>query len=301
MAPAQSGDELRESYARCEALARSRLENFPVLSHHISPGHSHHLAAVYAYCRLADDAADESGSPALALAQLDGIRADLDAVFGEHRPRRPEFLALQATVRERGLSREPFEQLLDAFRQDQSKTRYATMAELLHYAERSANPVGRLVLAVTGELESGRDEKTRRSDAICTGLQLANFWQDVAADHAKGRIYIPAEAMDGAGVAETDVAASRCTPAFRQMMSSLCDATEPYFVEGAALADLVAPPMRIPILAFAIAGQELLQRIRAADFDIFSRRPSIGDLPLKRILAKAAAARFLGVFRPRIR
>ncbi|MFN0207368.1 MAG: squalene synthase HpnC [Planctomycetota bacterium] len=304
MPDAPPASELKISYEKCELLAQSRLENFPVLSNYISPEHSHHLAAVYAFCRIADDAADECETALQALQKLDAIHNDLDCVFGVKRPAMFEFLALQATVRERRLSRRPFEQLLDAFRQDQRKTRYETWDELIDYSKRSANPVGELVLSTAGEFENAdivnHQKKIELSNQICTGLQLANFWQDISKDYKIGRIYIPADAMARHGVSESDIAGERCTPAFCSLLAELCNLTEPLFVEGSSLADIVGSRLKIPILAFAIAGHELIQRIRAAKFDVFTRRPEIGELPLKKILARAAAARFIRSFRPKI-
>jgi squalene synthase HpnC len=270
------------------------------LSEYVAREHARHLAALYAFCRLADDAADESPTPAKALEALDALALDLDRVFAGGRPELVEMRALQATVRERRLTRAGFEELLDAFRQDQVKTRYATWEELLDYSRRSANPVGRLVLEVLGETGPGRQDpdKLGRSDLVCTGLQLANFWQDVGQDFAKGRVYVPKDAMDRHGVREVDLAREDATPGFRQLLAELCDRTRPMFTEGAKLADLVAPRLRIPILAFALAGSELLTRLRDAGYDVFTRRPEIGQLPLKKILAKAAAARWIPAFRP---
>ncbi|MBI3818648.1 MAG: squalene synthase HpnC [Planctomycetes bacterium] len=294
--------ELQIAYAQCESLARGRRENFPVLSQYIGREHAHHLAAVYAFCRIADDAADESNNPAEALQRLEELRREIELIYSGSRPRRLELRALGNTAIERGLQKSEFTDLLDAFCQDQTKTRYANWAELLEYSRRSANPVGRLVLATIGELGGGAAaEKLNLSDRVCTGLQLANFWQDVAADYKKGRIYIPADAMARHAVDESCIRDARCDERFRALMDELCETTRPMFVEGAALADLVGRRMRVPILAFAIAGADLLDRIRAAEYDIYNRRPEIGDLPLKRILAKAAAASFLPILRPKLK
>jgi squalene synthase HpnC len=299
--------DLAAAYQRCEALAKERLENFPVLSEHLSPEHSHHLAAVYAFCRNADDAADETSNPQQALEKLAALGAEVEDAFAGRAPKTLEMRALAHTIRERGLSKPPFLDLLDAFRQDQRKTRHENWESLLDYSRRSANPVGRLVLETVGELSNPRSvgeandraRKLELSDRICTGLQLANFWQDVGPDFAKGRIYLPADAMARHGVDEATLAARQATPAFRALLSELCDRTRPLFAEGCALSDLVEKRLRIPILAFSIAGDELLRRIAAASYDVFGARPQIGDLPLKKILAKAAAARWIPALRPR--
>jgi squalene synthase HpnC len=292
--------ELADAYQRCERLAKERLENFPVLSKYVAAEHSHHLAAVYAFCRMADDAADEAKNPTEALELLANLEREIGCIYSGETPQILELRALAHTIAERGLSNQPFLDLLDAFRQDQRKSRYADWAELLDYCRRSANPVGRLVLETVGELggaDAGR--KIALSDSICTGLQLANFWQDVAKDFALGRIYIPADAMARHGVDEAAIARGEARPELRRLLAELCDRTEPLFAEGSALADLIAKRLRIPILAFAIAGQELLRRIREAEFDVFHRRPEIGNLPIQKILAKAAAARWIPAFRPK--
>lgn len=300
MSPTAVPPSLRDAYARCEALANRRIENFPVLSSYISKEHAHHLAAVYAFCRMADDAADESASPAAALDTLTTFRRFVDLVFEGTEVDRgalpPEFQALSATVAGRRLPRIYFTDLLDAFVQDQTQTRHDSLESLLNYSKKSANPVGRLVLATVGEELT--NEKLEASDLICTGLQLANFWQDVAVDYSKNRVYIPRDYMERHGVPEQDIARGVATPAFRAMLAELCHVTDPMFVRGARLGRLVGPRLRIPILAFAIAGRELLQRIRAVDYDIFTKRPGTGSLPLRRILVKAAAARFFGLFDP---
>ncbi|MBL8693981.1 MAG: squalene synthase HpnC [Planctomycetes bacterium] len=289
--------ELVDAYRRCEQLATRRLENFPVLSEYLPAELIPHFAAVYAYCRRADDAGDESPSPAQALAALDELEAEVHRCF-DGTPKTPEMAALAHTIAVKRLPKQPFLDLLSAFRQDQTKTRYESWEELLNYCKRSADPVGRLVLALLGEAPSD-ERKGALSDAICTGLQMANFWQDVGPDLKKGRIYIPADLMARHGVREADLAAASASPALRAALKDLCDRTDPLFSRGAALADLVEKKLRIPILAFAIAGQELLKRIREVDYDVLARRPSAGDLPLKTILAKAAAARFLPFFRPK--
>ena len=230
---------------------------------------------------------------------LANLEREIGCIYSGETPQILELRALAHTIAERGLSNQPFLDLLDAFRQDQRKSRYADWAELLDYCRRSANPVGRLVLETVGELggaDAGR--KIALSDSICTGLQLANFWQDVAKDFALGRIYIPADAMARHGVDEAAIARGEARPG-----SAACSrdcAIEPSRSsprERAGRPDREAA--EIPILAFAIAGQELLRRIREAGFDVFHRRPEIGNLPIQKILAKAAAARWIPAFRPK--
>ncbi|HKE00225.1 MAG TPA: squalene synthase HpnC [Planctomycetota bacterium] len=291
---------LRDAYARCERIARERVENFPVLSEHLAPELIPHFAAVYAFCRIADDAGDESGSPEAATARLDALERELRAAFAGSPPT-PEMTALAATAAEKRLPIEPFLALLSAFRQDQTKTRYADWDDLLDYCTRSANPVGELVLRLLDEVPSRDDgRKLAKSNAICTGLQLANFWQDVARDWAKGRIYAPLADLERHGVAEDQIARGVCDDRFRTLLASLCDRTDALFAEGASLADLVAKRHRIPVLAFALAGQGLLKRIREARYDVFSKRPEISSGQAKAILARAVAARWIPALRPKV-
>ncbi len=303
---------LQSAYAHCESIARRRLENFPVLSEHLPADRVPHFAAVYAWCRGADDEADESASPAEALEKLEARARELDRIFREGdgdgpiapKPVAPESLALRATVRTLRLPRKPFDDLLSAFRQDQSKTRYADWDELLDYCSRSAHPVGRLVLGIFEELtgDPARDRfLLEPSDALCTGLQLVNFWQDVARDLRKGRVYLPQESLERHGVRDADLAAPTASAALRACVREACERTAPCFADGAALSDRVSKGLRIPVLAFAIAGDELLSRIAAARYDVLAARPRIGRVHLAKILARAAAARWIAAFRPRRR
>src|SRR5258708_655237 len=194
---------LEEARAYCKQLAESHYENFHVASWFLPKALRPHFYSIYAYCRISDDLGDEVGDKGAALALLDLWGRELDACY-EGRARHPVFVALRETIRARSIPKEPFADLLAAFRQDQTVTRFATMQDVFGYCRYSANPVGRLVLYACGEVS---EEKFRLSDATCTALQLANFWQDVRVDYAKGRVYLPQEDMQRFGVTEATIEA----------------------------------------------------------------------------------------------
>src|ERR1700738_3720703 len=205
---------LDEARAYCKSLAESHYENFHVASWFLPKALRPHFHAIYAYCRVSDDLGDEVGDTAVALALLDLWGRELDACH-EGRARHPVFVALHETIRACAIPKEPFADLLVAFRQDQTVTRFPTMQDVSAYCRYSANPVGRLVLYACGE---GSEEKFRLSDATCTALQLANFWQDVRVDYAKGRVYLPQEDMRRFGVTEATIAAGTPTQVFRGLV-----------------------------------------------------------------------------------
>src|SRR5712671_4768901 len=178
-----------EAQEYCRRLARSHYENFSVASWFLPQRLRQHFFNVYAYCRIADDLGDEVGDPGASLQLLDEWESELDACYNEN-PRHPVFVALRETVRKFDIPRQNFSDLLRAFRQDQSVTRFETFADILNYCRYSANPVGHLVLYLCGYRDP---ERQHLSDFTCTALQLANFWQDVTTDYGKGRIYLPLE------------------------------------------------------------------------------------------------------------
>src|SRR6266576_2389082 len=210
-ATAPSLDEAR-SY--CARLSQTHYENFSVASWFLPGRLRQHFFNVYAYCRIADDLGDEVGDSAVSLQLLDQWEGELNACYDGH-PRHPVFVALVETVRMFEIPKQEFADLLTAFRQDQTILRYETFVDLLGYCSYSANPVGHLVLYLCGYKD---DERQRLSDYTCTALQLANFWQDVSADYAKSRIYLPLEDLRRFGVSEEEIRAARNTSAFREMM-----------------------------------------------------------------------------------
>ena len=220
---------LAESYAYCADLARSHYENFTVISRFTPRQHRPALEAVYAFCRHTDDLGDEAAGDRLAL--LDEWEAELTLAYtGE--PTHPIMVALQDTIRRAQMPEEPFRKLIEANRMDQGSGRFETYADVLHYCDHSANPVGRMVLYVLGEAS---EENVRLSDATCTALQLANFWQDVARDYAMGRIYIPLEDLRAFGCAEEQIANGVADRAFRDVMRFEVDRAQALFEEGLPL------------------------------------------------------------------
>ena len=276
--------DLAEAYACCERLARSHYENFPVASRLLPARMRPHIAAIYAFARLADDMADEGVRPAAErIADLDAWEARLDrAVRGESAdagPHREVFVALRHTIAACRLPPSLFHDLISAFRQDVTVTRYATWHDLLDYCRRSANPVGRLVLRVAGY---DRGDLDVASDALCTALQLTNFWQDLEIDAAKGRIYLPASLREDAGAREDDLAARRLTPQWRAALADAAARTRALFAAGAPVADGVGGRLRWELRATWLGGRRILEKLDAADYDVFARRPTLGagDAPI---------------------
>ncbi len=262
---------LEEARAYCTGLAKSHYENFLVGTFLVPRDLRQHFYNVYAYCRISDDLGDESGGPEKALPLLDWWEQELDACYAGQ-PGHPVFVALRETNLKFEIPRQPYADLLTAFRQDQRVTRYATYEELLGYCRNSANPVGRLVLYVCGHSDV---ERQRYSDATCTALQLANFWQDVARDHDIGRIYIPTTDMETFGVTGKDIADRKFSPAFGDLMKFECDRTRALFDEGLKLCPLIDRKMRRNIEMFSCGGLEVLRRIEAQGYDVLYRRPVV--------------------------
>jgi len=288
---------LAEARLYCKTLAESHYENFHVASWFLPAALRPHFHAIYAYCRISDDLGDEVGDAAQALALLDIWGRELDACY-EGRARHPVFVALAETIRERSIPKEPFADLLRAFRQDQSVTRYATNRELLDYCRYSANPVGRLVLHACGEAD---DEKFRLSDATCTALQLANFWQDVRRDYAKGRVYLPQDDIRRFGVAEETIAGGPATPEFRALLRHEVDFARGLFGEGLALAGMVRRDLALDLELFSRGGLGILRAIERQDYDVLSSRPTLSrgaklGLALRAVAGKALP--FLGLGKP---
>ncbi len=280
--------------AFCRTVASVHYENFTVATLLVPPRLRQHLANVYTFARFADDLADETPSPAVATAALADWRCGLDDCFASQ-PNHPVYVALAETVRETGLSQEPFADLIDAFQQDQVTTRYATRAELLDYCRRSADPVGRIVLA----LEGCRDpELVAMSDAICTGLQLVNFWQDITRDRLAGRIYLPADDMHRHGVSEAMLASDRAGPEVKALLRDEVAWARECFDAGDPLSDLAPRALRPAIAMFLGGGRAVADAIQRSGFDTLARRPTVGRLVKLRLagrgLIAAVAARLGG-------
>ena len=281
-----------EAYAACVRVARRHYENFPVASLLLPPPMRPHVAAIYAFARAADDFADEGDLPAAErLRLLADWHARLTACVDGRAGDDPVFVALGETIRTCRLPVELLEDLLSAFRQDVTTTRYATWAELLDYCHRSANPVGRLVLRVAGYAD---DRLDAASDAVCTALQLTNFWQDVERDWRKGRIYVPREALDRARAPERDLAARAMTPAWREALADAAARTRALFDAGRPVCDGVSGRLRYQLRFTWLGGRRILDRLDQAGFDVFAARPMLGAADMAALAWRAIAWRSAG-------
>ena len=262
---------LSEARAYCKQLAESHYENFHVASWFLPKALRPHFHSIYAYCRISDDLGDEVGDTAQALALLDLWGRELDACY-EGRARHPVFVALSETIRACSIPKEPFADLLTAFRQDQTVTRFTTMQDVLDYCHYSANPVGRLVLYASGEVN---EENFQLSDATCSALQLANFWQDVRVDYAKDRVYLPQADMQHFGVTDATIAAGIATPEFRALLRYEVEYTRDMFEQGLPLIGKVNRDLALDLDLFSRGGLEILRAIERQDYDVLSARPAI--------------------------
>ena len=276
---------LPEAEAYTRWLATHHYENFHVVSFLLPRRLHQDFYNVYAYCRWADDLADETGDPAESLRLLAWWQEELEAMYAGQ-TRHPVFTALRATVARHAIPREPFADLIRAFVQDQTVTRYRTWEDVFGYCRWSANPVGRLVLYLCGYSDPARQ---RLSDATCTALQLANFWQDVTVDLAKDRVYIPLEVMERHGYALDDLLARRVTPAFRAAMREAVDRARALFLEGLPLVGMVNRRLALDLDLFSRGGLQVLDTIVARDYDVLSGRPAISRAGRAALLVRALA------------
>ena len=292
---------LADAYAECEKLARSHYENFPVASHLLPAAMRPHVAALYAFARVADDLADEGSAGADARrAQLDRWQAGLHravaapgedagaAALGQRDSCAPDnfdyrdervLMAAGHSIRSLGLPIALFDDLVSAFGQDIMTTRYASWCDVLDYCRRSANPVGRLVLRIAGYRD---DRMDRSSDALCTALQLTNFWQDLGHDWRIGRLYVPAEAVHGAGASEDTLRGERLTDAWASAIQACTAFTRDRFAEGRAVCDGVRGRLRAELRLTWLGGMRILDRVERGRYQLLHRRPALGaaDAPL---------------------
>jgi squalene synthase HpnC len=289
----RSAPTLEEAQAWCKQLAESHYENFHVASWFLPQDLRPHFHSIYAYCRVADDLGDEVGDPEQALALLELWGRELDACY-EGSVRHPVFVALAKTIRDCSIPKEPFADLLTAFRQDQTVTRYQTMEDVLGYCRYSANPVGRLVLYACAE---ANEENFLLSDFTCSALQLANFWQDVRTDYTKGRIYIPQKDMEFFQVSEEYIADGIATPEFRRMLQLEVDYAHSLFAQGLPLIGKVNRDLALDLDLFSRGGMEILRAIERCDYDVLSARPAISKSRKLALLARAVSGKFLPVLR----
>ena len=285
---------IASAYEACTRLAQEHYENFPV-GRLVPRKMGRHVHAVYAFARYADDLADEgyaggaegpaedAMTPDERLMALDDWERQLRAPAGT-----PElnfiFVALHETIRELNLPLILFTDLLSAFRQDVVKRRYADFKEVLDYCRRSANPIGRLVLL----LHDVREEELHAlSDHICTGLQLANFWQDVGVDLEKDRIYLPDDERVRFGVEEANLFARKVDAAYRELLKFQVDRTQNIFDQGRPLTKRLRGLLRLEIRLTWLGGTKILRKIEAQDFDTLGRRPKIGKADMALLFCRA--------------
>lgn len=278
---------LEEARAWCRRLAESHYENFHVVSWFLPQRLRPHFHSIYAYCRVADDLGDEVGNREQSLALLDLWGAELDACY-RGQARHPVFVALAETIRACEIPKDPFADLLVAFRQDQIVTRYPTLQDLLGYCRNSANPVGHLVLYACGYRDP---ERFALSDHTCSALQLANFWQDVRVDYEKDRIYLPLDDMARFGVTEQDIAAGRFSPHFRELMRHEVDYARRMFHAGIPLIGRVDRELAIDLDLFSRGGLEILRAIEQQDYNVLRARPAISKPRKAALLVRALAGR----------
>jgi squalene synthase HpnC len=289
LARVPTAGDLAAAEAFCRDVASRHYENFTVATRLVPPRLRQHLANVYAFARWSDDLADEAASPAEAARDLAAWRQGLEECFAG-RPGHPVYVALAETVRQTGLTIEPFADLLDAFEEDRAfdaagvAVRYADRDEVVAYCRRSADPVGRIVLA----LEGCRDAAlVAMSDSICTGLQLVNFWQDVRRDRLAGRVYLPRDDMQQHGVTEAMLDAQRAGPRLRELLRAEVAWARECFEAGSPLVGLAPPVLRPAIGMFLAGGRAVADAIERGGFDTLGRRPTVGKWTKLRLAAQA--------------
>lgn len=288
---------LSEALAWCKALADSHYENFHVATWFLPKALRPHFHAIYAYCRVSDDLGDEVGNTAQSLALLDFWGRELDACY-EGRATHPVFVALAETIRVRSIPKEPFADLLTAFRQDQTVTRYVSMDEVLQYCRYSANPVGRLVLYACGYAD---EERFRLSDATCSALQLANFWQDVRVDFAKNRVYLPQHDMQRFGVTDAIIQQGIATPEFRALLAHEVAFARDLFEQGLPLVGMVGRDLAVDLDLFSRGGLEILNAIEKRNYDVLSARPAISKQTKLALALRAVSGKMLPFLQLRAR
>jgi len=284
-----SREASERAYSREEALGYTRwlatehYENFQVVSF-LLPKHLHQdFYNVYAFCRWADDLGDEIGDTGESLRLLAWWRAELEAMYAGT-AHHPVYVALRETADRHQLPPEPFHDLITAFEQDQRVTRYQTYEDVLGYCRYSANPVGRLVLYLCGYKD---EERGRLSDATCTGLQLANFWQDVTVDLEKGRIYLPLEWLEVCGYTVEQLHAREFGPAFRDVMRMAVDRARGLFLAGLPLVQRVDRRLALDLDLFSRGGLLVLDKIEQMDYNVLARRPAVTKIERLALLLRS--------------
>ena len=272
-------EHVRPAVTRAEDVAANASgENFPVALRVLPWARRRHLTALYCFARLTDDLGDEARETGqadadLRLRLLDELAADVDLIYAGGTPQSPVMRAMADTVRECGVPAQPLLDLIQANRQDQRVARYRTFAELARYCELSADPVGRIVLYIFGV---ATPERIELSDHVCTALQLAEHWQDVAEDLGRGRIYLPAEDLERFGCTEADLAGPTAGPAVRELMRFEVDRASALLDDGAPLVGTLHGTARLAVAGYLAGGRAALAAIRACRYDVLAGTPKPG-------------------------
>ncbi len=288
---------LAEAQAWCRHLATTHYENFHVATFFLPKRIRPYFESIYGFSRVADDLGDEVADTATATRLLGDWRTMLDECYEQpERSMHPVFVALRQTIDETEAPRQLFDDLIRAFERDQTLTHHPTMESLLEYSRLSANPVGRLVLWVSGYRE---EERALLSDKVCTALQLANFWQDVVEDWERGRRYLPGDVMERFGVIDAMIAERRFTPEFAAMMQFLVDDAASLLAEGGRIAATVDAELALTLRLFEQGGRAALAGVRAQGYDVLSRRPSVSKSTKLKLLGGALLGKAVAMFAPK--
>ncbi len=281
---------IRAAYAYCKAITVGHYENFPVASILLPRRLRGAVMAIYAFARTADDFADEAQFEGVRLTRLDEWQKMLE----DHHPTHPIFIALQDARSRHKIPKQLLIDLVTAFKMDCAKSRYEKFDEILFYCRHSANPVGRLMLSLFGE---DSPENLRLSDFICTALQITNFWQDVAVDLKKNRIYLPAEDLKKFGVSEADLFSQQNKDAFKNLLKFQVDRAEDYFNRGRELGLRLSGRLGIEIRLTVLTGMTILKKLRAVDFDVFNNRPKLEKKDFIKLMWPAIAKKNYACFK----
>jgi len=276
-----------QSLAYTRWLATHHYENFHVVSLLLPKRLHQDFYNVYSFCRWADDLGDEIGDPVESLRLLSWWRGELHAMSAG-KARHPVFVALAGTARQYSLPIETFDDLIKAFEQDQTVTRYRSFSDVFDYCRYSANPVGRLVLGLCGYHDADRHAL---SDATCTALQLANFWQDVTVDLEKDRVYLPLDLLEAHGYPLEALFARRFDERFRNAMQEVVNVTRGLFLKGLPLADTVDRRLAIDLELFSRGGLRVLEKIERQDCDVLGARPAVSKMERVGLLLSAITRR----------
>jgi squalene synthase HpnC len=267
-------------------LATHHYENFHVVSLFLPKRLHQDFFNVYSYCRWSDDLGDETGSAETSLRLLGWWRDELRSLYAGKPATNPVFVALSQTIERHRIPIDPFDNLLDAFVQDQTQTRYRDWEDVLGYCANSANPVGRLVLMLCGYRDG---ERFRLSDATCTALQLANFWQDVTVDLLKDRVYLPLHLFEKHGYSVPELYRREFNPQFQSVMKEAVDYAQALFEQGLPLIRTLDRRLALDIDLFSRGGMRVLDKIRGQRYDVLSRRPSISKTERVALLVRSLA------------